>query len=342
METAEQRPFGETAEGAVQCFTLRSGLLECEVLTYGATLRALRVPDRDGQRVDVLLGYDRLEDYRRGDKYLGAIVGRCANRIGGAAFSLNGREYRLAANEGANHLHGGLRGFDKRLWTVERADSDALTLSLLSPDGEEGYPGNLRVRVRYSLRDTALCIEYEAVSDADTLCNLTSHGYFNLSGHASGRVDDQKLCVFGDRYTPTDAGNVPTGAIAPVEGTPLALRDFQPIGARCFDHNYLLNGPADAFKPAAAAFSPRTGILMSCWTDRPAMQLYTGDFLGGGPAGKGGAVYGDRCGFCLETPTCPDAVHHPAFPSAVLRAGETWRSVTVYGFGWEWGTETRD
>ena len=233
MEERSRRPFGTMPDGTqVEEITLRSGGLTAGILTYGGAVRTLTVPGRSGAAVDVALGFDSLEDYRRQDKYLGALVGRVANRIGGARFSLGGREYPLAANNGENHIHGGLAGFDRQVWQVEEAGADRLVLSLFSPDGQEGYPGDLSVRVTYTLSPEGLSIAYWARSSRDTLCNLTSHSYFNLNGHASGPVAGQYIQINAGRYTPADGGSIPTGELAPVEGTPMDLRAGVRIGAR--------------------------------------------------------------------------------------------------------------
>ena len=256
MEERSRRPFGTMPDGTqVEEITLRSGGLTAGILTYGGAVRTLTVPGRSGAAVDVALGFDSLEDYRRQDKYLGALVGRVANRIGGARFSLGGREYPLAANNGENHIHGGLAGFDRQVWQVEEAGADRLVLSLFSPDGQEGYPGDLSVRVAYTLSPEGLSIAYWARSSRDTLCNLTNHSYFNLNGHASGPVAGQYIQINAGRYTPADGGSIPTGELAPVEGTPMDLRAGVRIGARIdedfpqltmaggYDHNWVVDGP---------------------------------------------------------------------------------------------------
>ncbi len=337
--------FGTMPDGtAVEQYTLAAGELSCDIITYGGAVRALRVPARDGRTVDVLLGFDTLEDYLSHDKYLGALVGRCANRIGGASFDLNGVRYPLPANDGPNHLHGGEKGFFSRLWAVEAAGDSFLTLALDSPDGEEGYPGRLTVRVTYRLEEDGLAIAYRAQADQDTLCNLTSHAYFNLSGHDSGPVGDQTIQIFAGRYTPADAGSIPTGELASVDGTPMDLRRPVPMGehwdddfpqlafAGGYDRNWVLDGGEDSLSVAARAYSPRTGVALEVLTDLPGVQFYSGNYLDGCPAGKGGAPYGRRWGFCLETQFFPDSPHHPNFPSAVLRAGEVWQHTTVLRF----------
>jgi len=342
--------FGRMPDGAqVELLTLRDGACVCEIITYGGAVRSLVVPDRDGRPVDVVLGFDTLEDYMAQDKYIGALVGRYANRIGGAKFTLDGVEYRLAANDRENSLHGGNVGFDKQVWTVEALAGNSVTLSLTSPDGQEGYPGTLKVRVTYTLADGALSIDYWARSDQDTVCNLTNHSYFNLSGHDSGSVESQDIRLYASRYTPTVPGSIPTGEAAPVDGTVMDLRRTRPIGACIdedfeqlaiaggWDHNWVIDGwdgtgRQDAPRPAAWAWSPDTCIAMEVLTTLPGVQFYSGNYLDGCPAGKGGAPYGKRCGFCLETQFFPDSPNRPRFPSCVLRAGEEYRSRTVYRF----------
>lgn len=338
--------FGRMPDGTqVDQITLKNGDMACRIITYGGAVRSLTVPDRDGAPVDVALGFDTLEAYRTQDKYMGAIVGRYANRIGGAKFTLNGIEYPLYANDGPNSLHGGRAGFDKKVWTVERLAADSATLSLVSPDGEEGYPGTLRVEATYTLRDGELLLWYQASCDKDTPCSLTNHTYFNLSGHDSGSVEGQYIKLYASRYTPTAPGSIPTGEIALVEGTPMDLRTAQPIGAhigdpfdqlvmaRGYDHNWVIDGFDDmAAVPAARAWSPDTGICLEAATTQPGVQFYTGNYVGGCPAGKGGAAYRDRHGFCLETQCFPDSPNQPNFSPWVLRAGSEYRSGTVYRF----------
>ncbi len=339
-------PFGVMPDGtAVELYTLRSGALSCGVITFGGSLQSLRVPDRAGRPVDVLLGFDTLEPYRTHGKSLGALVGRYANRIGGAKFTLNGKTYQLAANNnGVNHLHGGLVGFNQRVWTVEDAGEDRLVLSLFSPDGEEGYPGDLTVRVTYTLTAEGLTIGYRAECAQDTVCNLTNHAYFNLSGHGSGPVLDQTIQLLADFYTPTDPLSIPTGEIAPVEGTPMDLRKPRPIGERIgeafpqllqaggYDHNWIPAGEPGTLRPIARAASPATGISMEVLSTLPGVQFYSGNYLDGCPAGKGGAPYGSRWGFCLETQFYPDSPNHENFPSCVLRAGEAFDHTASFRF----------
>ena len=343
---ADRRVFGRMPDGAVvEELTLRDGALSCGIITYGGAVRRLVVPGRDANPVDIALGFDTLEGYTSQDKYMGAIVGRYANRIGGARFTLNGVEYRLAANDGPNSLHGGRAGFDKQVWSVSELSKNRVTLSLDSPGGQEGYPGALSVRVTYTLARGALSIGYWAGHTGDTVFNPSSHTYFNLSGHHSGRVEGQYIRLNASRYTPTLPGSIPTGELAPVDATPMDLRTAQPIGARInepfgqltlaggYDHNWVIDGWDRALRPAALAWSPETGISMEVSTTLPGVQFYTGNYLDGCPVGKGGAVYAARCGFCLETQFFPDTPNQPSFPSCVLRAGEDYNSRTVYRFG---------
>ena len=316
---------------------IRQGPYEAHILPYGATLQSLWVPGRDGRLYDVVLGYESEEEYRLHDGYLGAVVGRCANRIAGAAFSLDGTDYPLAANEGDNQLHGGPHGLHQKVWAWQQTAENAVTLSTVSPDGEGGWPGTLQVAVTYMLDGGALTIGYEAVSDRDTLCNLTNHAYFNLAGQGSGTIADHTLAVNASHYTPCGAGTIPTGEIRTVDGTALDLRQGAALDDRLgaaelaeysgYDHNFVLdNGGA-----AAVLYCGESGIEMTVDTTLPGLQIYTAGFLTE-RQGKVGAVYNKNHGVCLETQFWPDAVHHENFPSPVLRAGEVYRHRTVYRF----------
>lgn len=346
MNQSPSTPFGVMPDGTpVDLITLTQGNLSCELITYGGAVRSLIVPDCDGHPTDVVLGLDTLEDYRSQDKYLGAIVGRYANRIADASFCLNGKEYPLAANNGPNHLHGGLEGFNSQVWTAESKEANRVVLSRISPDGEEGYPGTLSVQVTYTLTDDSLEIDYQARCDQDTICNLTNHSYFNLAGHNSGLINEQYVQINAASYTPTFPGSIPTGQIMPVDGTPMDLRqacrigdhvddDFpQLIMAGGYDHNWVIDGPFGTLRPAAAAWCEETGITMEVLTTMPGVQFYTANFLEGCPDGKDGALYGNRSAFCLETQYYPDSPHHENFPSPILRAGEIYRHKTIYRFG---------
>lgn len=331
-------PFGRTAAGEpVTAFTLKneSGMA-VTVLDYGATVQALAVPNGAGGFTDVALGYDTVAEYESRDGYLGATIGRVGNRIGGARFSLGGAEYVLAKNDGENHLHGGVRGFDKRMWSCD-AREDRLVFSRLSPDGEEGYPGALQVSVTFTLTaDNALVIAYDALSDKDTLVNLTNHTYFNLNG--GGAVLDHLLQVNAQRFCENDGGCLPTGRLLPVAGTPFDFRAAKPIGrdigADCeqlrrgggYDHNFVLSGT-----DAATLYSPVSGVEMTVTTDMPGMQVYSANGLSARP-GKDGQSMGPRDAVCLETQLFPNGMNCYGFPSPVLRAGKPLHSETAFRF----------
>ncbi|MGO5023238.1 aldose epimerase family protein [Lawsonibacter sp. LCP25S3_G6] len=332
--------FGRTKEGReVEAWTLCAGEYSAQVLTYGGILRSFCVPAPEGSR-DIVLGCETLEDYENQDKYFGALVGRVANRIGGAAFDLNGVHYPLAVNNGPNCLHGGLRGFDRAIWAA-REENGALVLTRNSPDGEEGFPGSLAVQVTYSLsEDGTLTLEYQARSDQDTLCNLTNHSYFNLLGHAHGSLGEQKIQILADAITEMDENSTPTGMVLPVDGTPFDLRE--PVEIRVglamehpqlklgngYDHNFVLHRQSRGPLKQAARVTGG-GLCLECRTTQPGMQFYTANFLEG-EAGKGGACYGPRSAFCLETQAWPDAIHHENFPCVVLGKGESYHHVTTY------------
>lgn len=338
-------PFGTTPGGEpVFLIKLDNGDVSCEIITYGATIRSLNVPDRNGTPVDVVLGYDTLEEYIAQDGYLGATVGRFANRIAKGTFQLNAKTYTLAKNNGNNHLHGGLQGFSHRVWHIDDADAHSAVLSLFSPDGEEGYPGNLECTVHFELAKSALVIRYRAKSNQDTLCNLTNHSYFNLAGHDSGSALGQQIQIFAQNYTPSNPESIPYGTIEPVDGTPMDLQSPTPIGthiqelfhqlvnARGYDHNFVINGNIGTLRPAARAYAHETGITMQAETTLPGVHFYTANYLPDGRIGKGGCAYGPRHGFCLETQFFPDSPNQPAFPSVVLKAGEEYSHCTVFRF----------
>lgn len=328
------RAFGVTTGGEpAESWTLKNEFLTAEVLTYGAALRRLVFGG-----VDVVLGYDTLSEYERHDGCFGATVGRVCNRIGGASFTLNGKTYPLAKNDGENHLHGGTRGFDKRVWEAEPLE-DGVRLRRLSPDGEEGYPGALNVSVTYRLDGASLRIEYEAESDADTLCSLTNHSYFNLNG--GGTAMDHTLALAAEAYLETSPGCLPTGRELPVAGTPFDFRTAKPVGrdidapaeqlqlVNGYDHHFCIEG--GGLRRAAVLRGDRSGITMTVDTTSPGVQLYTANWLFR-RSGKSGAVYCPRCAVCLEPQFPPDAVHHPDFPQPLLRKGEVYRHRTVYTF----------
>jgi aldose 1-epimerase len=338
--------FGQLGDGRrVARFTLDTASgMRAQILSYGGALVSLAVPDRAGRLADVVLGFDDLAGYTGGQGYLGALIGRCANRIGGARFALDGTVHRLTANEGANQLHGGRVGFDKAVWrAAARAtpDGPALELDHLSPDGEEGYPGNLSVRVTYTLEADALRIDYTATSDRDTVINLTNHTYWNLAGHAAGSILDHQLQITAGRFAVVGPGQIPTGELRAVSGTPFDFRTGMAIGARIgdpddqlrlgdgYDHSFAIDGTHGALRHAARVVEPTSGRVLEVLTTEPAVQLYTGNYLDG-MRGKAGAAYHRRTGFCLETQHHPDSPNRPAFPSIVLRAGARHRSTTVY------------
>ena len=338
-------PFGTTPAGeTVHKIHLQNQDLSCDILTYGATLQSLVVPDRDGQRVDVLLGYDTLEQYLQGGCYFGATVGRVANRIAGGQFELNNVSYNLPLNDGNNHHHGGPDGFAFRVWKISAVSDTSVTLSLHSPDGDQGYPGNIDVEAEFTLQDSTLVLRHRAVSDADTLCSLTSHGYFNLAGHNSGNAMGQHILLFAHAYTPSNAEGIPLGITQSVERTPMDLRDLLPIGthiedsfsqlvqAKGYDHNYVINGNIGELRPAAIAMSDLTGIAMRVESTMPGIHFYTANYVSENHPGKGGCTYGPRHGFCLETQFYPDAIHHESFPSPILEAGKVYNHSTVFSF----------
>jgi aldose 1-epimerase len=343
----QKKDFGKTGDGtAVELYVLTNAKgVTAKVMTYGAILTELRVPDRDGKFGDVVLGFDDLGGYLAGHPYFGATVGRVANRIARGRFTLDGKEYRLATNNGPSALHGGVKGFDKLVWKaepVEAKDGVAVRFRYRSPDGEEGYPGNLEAAVTYTLTDdNALRLDYAATTDRPTPVNLTNHTYFNLAGPGAGDVLGHELMLAADKYTPADDTLIPTGAVRPVGGTPLDFTTPATIGSRIdqlkgeprgYDHNFVLRG-GDGKGPALAARvrEPKTGRVLEMFTTEPGVQFYTGNFLDGTVKGKG-AVYGKHTGFCLEAQHFPDSVNHAEFPSTILRPGQTYTQTTVYRF----------
>ncbi len=347
--SVKREDFGKADGQNVELYTLtnRNGV-EAKITSYGGTVVSLKVPDRNGKLDDVVLGYDTLDGYLKGTSYFGALIGRYGNRIAGGRFKLNGVEYKLATNNGANHLHGGNKGFDKVVWKakpIETANGAALELRYLSRDGEEGYPGNLSVLVTYTLTDqNELKIDYSATSDKDTVVNLTHHSYFNLAGQGNGDVLKHELTISGDRFTPVDPGLIPVGELRSVKGTPFDFTQPIAIGARIgqsdeqlkigngYDHNWVLNGNSGTLRQAAKVFEPTTGRVMEVWTTEPGMQFYTGNFLDGSQIGKGGKPYQFRYGFCLETQHYPDSPNKPDFPTTLLRKSGKYRTTTVYKF----------
>ncbi len=337
--------FGKTPDGsAVDLYTLTNGKgMVAKITTYGALLTELHVPDRNGKLGNVVLGFDNLEAYLKGHPFFGATVGRVANRIAKGKFTLEGKEYNLAVNNGPNSLHGGVKGFDKQVWQAETlplTEGIALKFTYLSRDGEEGYPGNLSVTVVYTLTEqNELRIDYTATTDKATPVNLTNHSYFNLAG--SGSILSHELMLAADRYTPTDETLIPTGELAAVKGTPVDFTKPATIGSRFsqltakptgYDHNFVLNSGGNSLALAARVHDPKSGRVMEVWTTEPGIQLYTGNFLDGSLKGLGGVTYDQHHAFCLETQRFPDSVNHPAFPSSILKPGQTLKSTTTHKF----------
>ena len=343
--------FGKKPDGSeVYAYTLtnKSGA-SARILTMGGILANLYMPDRDGKLADVIFGFDSVDDYLNGGGYQGALIGRYGNRIGSGRFTLNGVTYQLALNDnGKNHLHGGNVGFNQMLWDAvpfETADSCGLILTLISPDGEENYPGKLDVKVTYTLTDkNELKIHYEAESDADTIVNLTNHSYFNLGGYSSGNILDHTLWVDADSITEINGDLIATGKAYPVGGTPFDFRKPEKIGARIeaddpqikfgggYDHNFNLN-KGSAFAKAAELYDEKSGRVMSVYTDQPGVQIYTSNMMNGDVKFKGGLAQIPRSAICLETQHAPDSPNHPEFPTTTLRAGEKYDTTTVYAFG---------
>jgi aldose 1-epimerase len=338
-------PFGKADGQPVELYTLTNAKgMKAQVMTYGATLVGLWVPDRDGKLADVVLGFDDLQGYLKLHPFFGSTVGRVANRIAKGKFTLDGREYKLFVNNGPNTLHGGKKGFDKQNWLVEqpKGGRTLVRLRYVSPDGEEGYPGTLSASVTYTLTDdNELRLDYEATCDKATPVNLTNHSYFNLAGQGTGTILNHELTLEADKYTPPDDTLIPTGKIEPVAGTPLDFTKPHAIGERLdqlkgdprgYDHNFVLNSGGKKLAPAARVREPKTGRVMEVLTTEPGIQFYTGNFLDGSVKGKGGVAYPKHAGLCLETQHFPDSVNHSNFPSTILRPGEVYRSTTIYKF----------
>ena len=355
-------PFGTTSTGeVVDLFTMTNANgIEVRAITYGGIILSIKTPDRDGRWDDIVLGFDSLEPYEAGSPYFGSIIGRYGNRIAGGRFTLDGETFALATNNGPNHLHGGDIGFDKVVWRgepFEREDAVGVVFTYSSPDGEEGYPGTLNVRVTYTLTDAnELIFDYHATTDRATPVNLTQHSYFNLAGTASDNILGHELTIDASRFTPVDSTLIPTGELVPVEGTPFDFRTARSIGARIdvddpqlqnglgYDHNFVLDADPDVtsgltenigvgLHRAAFVLEPVTGRTLEIHTEEPGIQFYSGNFLDGTISGKAGRVYAHRSGFCLETQHFPDSPNQPAFPSTILRPGEEYNTRTVLIFG---------
>lgn len=336
--------FGMTSKGEeARLFTIQNDKgMEIKVSDYGATLVQVRVPDKEGRLLDVVLGYDEVQGYEAGNAFFGATIGRVANRIGNGEFRLGGRTYELTRNDGQNTLHGGRDFYNKRIWKTGETQEDHVEFLMDSPSGDQGFPGNVKISVTYTLtKDNEVKIHYRAVPDADTLMNLTNHSYFNLSGHASGTVLDQEVMLYADAYARADSQSIPTGEIVPVSGTPMDFRQLKPVGSEIeeayealefgkgYDHNWVLNG--NGYRKAAFMRSKESGIAMEVYTDLPGMQFYTANFVDH-EKGKAGAVYNMRQAACFETQYFPDAVHKDHFEGPEVKAGEVYETTTAYRF----------
>lgn len=348
--TVTKENFGKTADGEnIDLYTLKNiHGVEAKITNYGGIVVSLKVPDRSGKFDDVVLGFNDLADYLKPHPYFGALIGRYGNRIAKGRFTLNGVEYKLAVNNGENTLHGGIKAFDKVIWTgkeMKTKAGPAVTLNYLSKDGEEGYPGNLTVTVTYTLTNADdLRIDYSASTDKDTVINLTHHSYFNLAGEGNGDILNHRVLINATEFVPTDAGSIPTGKLKPVAGTPFDFLKMTAIGARInqddeqlkfgngYDHTWVIKGRPGALRLAAQVSEPTSGRRMQVWTTEPGVQFYTGNFLDGTLTGKSGKIYQRRYGFCLETQHFPDSPNHPSFPTTTLKKGATYKSTTIYRF----------
>lgn len=341
--------FGTTSDGkAVDIYTLKDATLEVKIITYGARIQSIIAPDKNGNRADIALGHADIAGYQ-GDKgtYFGAVVGRYGNRIAKGQFTIDGKQYQVPVNNHGQSLHGGLVGFDSKVWTAKTIPN-GVEMMLISPDGDQGYPGTLTAHVRYELRGNALHLEYTATTDKPTVLNLTNHSYFNLAGEGNGTVLGERIQINADRYTPVDSVLIPTGELPPVAGTPFDFRTAHAIGERIdaqneqlkiaggYDHNWVLNGPNGQLKLAAKVVDAQSGRTLTVTTTEPGVQFYTGNFLVDGEiTGTGGKAYLKRGAFCLETQHFPDSPNHPSFPTTLLKPGQTMRSTTVFTFGVE-------
>jgi aldose 1-epimerase len=346
MPHITRAPFGQMPDGTqIDVLTMKNANgIEVRAITYGAIITSIKTPDRNGTIGDIVHGFDSLDGYLAGHPYFGAIVGRYGNRIARGRFTIDGTEFPLATNNGPNHLHGGVKGFDKVVWEAAVMPNNTIAFTRTSPDGEEGYPGALAARVTYQLtEENTLVINYHATTTKPTHVNLTQHSYFNLAG--DGDILSHQMLINADRYTPVDATLIPTGELAAVEGTPFDFRKATPIGARIdaadpqlkngqgYDHNWVLTRVAAGLEPAARVVDPKSGRTLGIGTTEPGMQFYTGNFLDGKLTGKGGRVYGRRSGFCLETQHFPDSPNQKNFPTTLLKPGEEYNSRTVFTFG---------
>lgn len=350
VEKIKKEPFGTTQNGTqVYAYTIHNSHgAFIKVITYGAILSQVYMPDRNNKLTDVVLGYDSLDKYLTKNAQFGTIVGRYGNRIAKGVFTLDSTEYHLPVNNGPNHLHGGPQGFDKKVWDAETVSGEGyggVKLHYLSPDGEEGYPGNLDVYVTYTLNDSnEIRIEYAATTDKPTVINLTNHSYFNLNGQGNGDVLEEELTIFADQYIPTDSTAIPLGQPADVEGTPFDFREGHTIGERIhndndqlrygkgYDHSFIIRGTPGTLRPAAKLYDKQSGRMMEVLTTQPAVQLYIGNNLNNSFVGKGGKVYDQYYAVCLETQHYPDSPNHPDYPSTVLRPGDKYSEMTIFRF----------
>ena len=343
--TVTHASFGKLPSGEeAQIYTVKDSAVEMRLTTFGARVVSLSTTDRNGKMGGVVLGFDDVEDYVKDTKtYFGSVPGRYANRIALGKFTLDGKQYTLPINNPPNSLHGGTDGFERRNWTAKEIPN-GVEFMLVSPDGDQGYPGTLTAHVRYALRGNTVRIDYIATTDKATLVNLTNHAYFNLGGDGSGTILDEKLMIDADRYTPIDATSIPVGELAPVAGTPFDFTTPHSIGERIgadnpqlkngsgYDHNFVLRGKAGELRPAAKVYDPASGRVLSVETTEPGVQFYSGNFLDGSLPSRSGGKYGLRSGFCLETQHYPDSPNHPDYPSTELKPGQMYRSVTTWTF----------
>jgi len=346
----EKKSFGEIAEGIeAELYTVTNNNgVSMSVTNYGGIITELKVPDKNGNMIDIVLGYEKVEDYLKESPYFGATIGRYGNRIAKGKFTLNNIEYGLASNDGSNHLHGGVKGFDKVIWDLEEFRKETelgVVMKYTSKDGEEGYPGNLDVTVTYTLTDNnELKIDYLATTDKPTICNLTNHSYFNFKDAGGSTILDHELQILADKYTPIDSASIPLGELMPVDGTPFDFREPKKIGRDIneenkqlkngigYDHNFVLNGKIGDLRLAARVVEYTSGIIMEIFTEEPGIQFYSGNFLDGSLTGKNGTINNNRSGFCLETQHFPDSPNQPDWPTTTLNPGETYKTSTIHKF----------
>lgn len=346
MRVSREEMVNKIDNKEIYIYTLTNSKSTIRITNYGAIILSLITEDRYGKKADIVLGYDNFEDYKTTTTYLGAVIGRYANRIGKAKFNFDGLTYELAKNDGNNHLHGGLKGFNRVVWDSEIVsdnDGEYLKLSYFSMDGEENYPGNLNVSIEYKLtQENELIINYYGKADKNTVLNLTNHSYFNLSGHDSGDILSHKVKIYASNITAADSEGIPTGEIRSVLGTPMDFTNLKEVGkdiekeydqlinGKGYDHNWIIDDYTGKLKKAAEVIDDKTGRMLEVFTTKPGIQFYTGNFLNGSEVGKGGVKYKKRQGLCLETQYFPDSLNHPTFPSAILKKGKEYKHTTVY------------